>query len=333
LNNELTIKLVSSISNEYNDIPTTRLREIIEEVIYDYDIKPQERGLAVIDDMRDKILLYLATKKLNGLSDLTLGNYKRRLIIFSDYIRKDVSDITTMDIRRYLVVYGTQRKIQRSTMNTVISEIKSFFEWLVDEEYIIKNPMRQIKSTKNHTRVRKSLSEEELEKLRDACVTLRERAIIEMYYATGCRLSELISVNINDINWMELSFKVIGKGNKERIIYFTPRANLYLQKYLNDRKSTTPNSPLFIQCKVPFKRLSCKAVQNEVSGIAKRAGFERHIYPHLLRHTLATLALKHGASLTTIQATLGHSNPSTTVIYAQTDQENTKNEYRKYMGQ
>lgn len=333
MNNELTVKLVSSISNEYSNISVTRLQEIVESIIYDYNIKPQERSLTVVNDMYDKILLYLATKKLNGLSNLTLKNYNRRLIFFSNYIKKDVCEITAIDIRRYLVVYGTQRNIKKSTMNTIISELKSFFEWLVDEEYITKNPMRQIKSMRQNIRLRKSLSEEELERLRDACVTFRERAIIEMYYATGCRLSELSSINISEINWSDLSFRVIGKGNKERTVYFTPRASLYLKKYIDNRKNGIFSDPIFIQCKVPFIRLSNKAIQNEVSRIAKRAGFEKHIYPHLLRHTLATLSLKHGASLTAIQSTLGHSDPSTTVVYAQTDQENTKNEYRKYMGQ
>ncbi|WP_096636457.1 site-specific tyrosine recombinase/integron integrase [Clostridium cochlearium] len=328
LEEELIIKIIGKLSLEYPDINQHKVREILYECINNYEITARETAL-VASDIPDKAQMYLAIKKLDGLSEKTLYNYKLHLEKFADTIVKPVNMITTNDIRIYLAMLSRSKNLKQTTLGTEISILKSFFGWLFNEEYIEKNPMIKIKSPKKEKRLRKSLNVEELERLRDACKTLRERALLEFLFSTGCRLSELVSINISDIDWNTQSLRIIGKGKKERIIYFSPKAKLYLKKYLNSRIDN--NTALFVASKMPYNRLGNRSVQREISKISKRAGFTKSIFPHLLRHTMATLALQSGAALTTVQKLLGHEDPGTTEIYAEISDENVKQEYRKYL--
>lgn len=332
MNEELIVTICDKIKTKMPDVDVDQIRGILDEVLYNYQITPMEHGLSVINNMMDKISLYLATKRLDGLAKGTLINYKQRLTLFAAYMNRNIEDVTSMDIRQFLAAYGTRSGCQKSTMATMISTLKSFFVWLQDNEYIIKNPMRQIKQTKTEKRMRKSMTEEELERLRDACQTPLERAIVEMYYATGCRLTELIAIDLKDIDWHEMTMRVIGKGSKERQVFFTPKARLHLEKYLFWRGSRQDSDPLFMTVRDPH-RMQARRIQEIIDVIAKRAGFERSIHPHLLRHTNATLALKHGASLTTIQTLLGHSDASTTLVYAKIDADTVRHEYRRSVAQ
>jgi integrase/recombinase XerD len=207
--------------------------------------------------------------------------------------------------------------------------LKSFFGWLELEEYIPKDPTRKLKAYKLPKRLRKSLTVEELEMLRDSCKTLRERSILEWIFSTGCRLSEVINTDIDDLNFKDYSVRVIGKGNKEREVYFSPKAKLYLDKYLASRKDSCP--ALFVTLRKPIHRLGARGIQKEVDKIAVKAGFDKAVFPHLLRHTMATLGVQSGAKLTTIQHLLGHDDPSTTQIYAETSLEEVRLEYKQHL--
>ena len=180
--------------------------------------------------------------------------------------------------------------------------------------------------------MRKSLDLEELELLRDACITPRERCIVEVFYSTGVRLDELSEIDIEDINWTDNSIKVIGKGNKERIVYFSAKAKVYLKKYIANRWRFKDGA-LFIGSKKPYARLGHRAIQREIDKIAKRAGLTKNVYPHLLRHTFATQGLRSGASINVIHDLLGHESLDTTLVYAQTDIETAAYEYRKHINQ
>lgn len=180
-------------------------------------------------------------------------------------------------------------------------------------------------------RLRRSLNIEELEKLRIACKDDRERAIIEFLFATGCRVSEVVDCNVNDLNFSDNSLKVIGKGNKERFVFFSDKTKVYINKYLNSRPKNNIDDALFIYIKQPYKRLSKRAIELIVSNVAKRSELNKNVYPHLLRHTMATLGLQNGADIVTIQNLLGHSDPSTTQIYAENSIANIRHEYKQHM--
>lgn len=331
LEEELVIKIIGKLSLEYPTLDQHKIREILYECINDYEITTRETAL-VATDIPDRAAMYLAVKKLDGLSEKTLYNYKLHLERFASIVVKPLSIITTNDIRVYLAMLSRSRDLKQTTLATEISVLKSFFGWLFNEEIIQKNPMTRIKQPKKEKRLRKSLTQEELELLRDSCQTIRQRALLEFLFSTGCRLSELVNVNIEDIKWDRGELNVVGKGNKERTVYLNAKAKLYLKKYLEERKNIK-NSALFVCSKRPFNRLGQRSVEREISKIAKRASIDKSVFPHLIRHTTATLALKSGMSLTSIQHLLGHEEPSTTQIYAETSLEDVKHEYNKFLNQ
>lgn len=331
LKNEVVIKVLGKASLAMPEINQLQLRDILEEVLYTYEVTSKTKELAVINDIQDKIILFLASKKIDGLSDKSLYNYKLQLARFSSYMQKDIDKIETMDIRMFLGYLSKQNNLKQTSLSTTISILKSFFNWLEQEEYILKSPMRKIKQPKKQKNLRKALTIEELEVLRNACKTLRERALLEFIFSTGCRLSEISNIKIKDINWSNYSLKVIGKGSKEREVFFSAKAKIHLDSYLQSRKDKS--EWLFVSNKGEHTRLGNRSIQREVKNIAKRAKFSKSIYPHLLRHTMATLALSSGASLTSIQMLLGHEDLATTQVYAKLDKSSVREEYRKYLNQ
>lgn len=334
LEEEFTVKLIGKISLEYPQINQQNLRQIIYEAINNYEITARETAL-VASDIPDRAAMYLAVKKLDGLSKTTLYNYKLHLEKFAKTVVKPLTMITTNDIRLYLAVISKSKNLKQTSLATEISMLKSFFGWLTVEEYITKNPMVKIKQPKKEKRLRKSLTQEELELLRDACKTERERAILEFLFSTACRLAETEKVNIKDINWNTQSLRVIGKGNKERIVFINAKAKIYLEKYLAYRENLDKlaNPALFICSKHPYSRFGRRSIEREINDIAIRAGFIKSVFPHLIRHTTATLGLKSGMSLTSVQKILGHSDPGTTEIYAEIGDDTVQEEYKKYLNQ
>lgn len=326
---EVTVKLVNSIHNMYSDLDLQELRNQITKVLYDYEIRKVERSL-VVSDLEEKVFIYLQALKVEGKSYETIKNYYYTLKAFSKVIRKPVNAIDLQDIRMYIAQFSNNHA--KSTVNTLTSNLKSFFNWLELEGYIEKNPARRVKQIKLPKRLRKSLTADELERLRDSCITTRERAMIEFIFATGCRVSEVVKVNVSDLDPINSTLRIIGKGDSERIVYFSPKAKLYLQKYLLERPETECQA-LFTTIRYPHSRLGKRSVEKEVSKVAIRAGINKNVFPHLLRHTMATLGLKSGANLTTIQKLLGHTLPSTTEIYAEVAQDDIKHEYNKHFVQ
>ncbi|WP_330368636.1 tyrosine-type recombinase/integrase [Alkaliphilus metalliredigens] len=178
---EAVVRIVGRLDLEFNGmLDQQKARQIIQEVLYDYDVNPAQRSLVVQDDMNDKILLYLASKKIDGLAMRTLEGYSRNLNRFAYYMRKNVEDVTTMDIRMYLASYA-KTGVKNGTIGTETDILRGFFRWLEDEEYINKSPLRKIKSLKPEKRIRKALTNEEMEILRDGCKTYRQKALLEFF--------------------------------------------------------------------------------------------------------------------------------------------------------
>lgn len=328
MHEQIITKVLDRASEFLQDSLVQQLRVILYEELYACKIEPACTAIAVLDDMPEKIKLFLASKRLDGMSINTVRNYHYLLKRFSDTMRKDVSQVTSMDIRMYLA-HIARRGLKNNTLATNISTLKSFFNFLEGEEFIIKSPLRVIKTTKVEKRVRKALSREELEMLRDACKTLREKALVEIFYSTGCRLDEIQKLDKGEVNWASGSMMVIGKGNKEREVYLNARAMFHLKKYLNSR--TDSNPALFVCGKRPYNRLGRRSIEIEFSEIGKRAEIQKSVYPHLVRHTTATNMLQGGASLTEVQNLLGHDSPATTQIYAHLSTEAVKQSHSKHM--
>ena len=324
-NNEIIIRLVGKLTLEFPEINQLKVRQIAEEVLYKYDIVPQETGLTTSNDTEEKLHIYLVVKKLDGLSIRTLKNYNQELLKFANYLRKPLGSVTTMDLRMYLA----QRciNLKPSTTNTQNYILKSFFSWLREEEYIPQNPMLKIKATKEPGRLRHALTVDEVEVLRQKCKNIREKALLEFTYSSGCRLSEIVDINKEDIDWHNKTLKVIGKGNKERVVCFNTKSKYLLKEYILSRADDKP--ALFVASKGPHSRLGGRSIEREIKNIAIRADLGKSIYPHLLRHSIATHLLAAGMALHNVQALLGHSDPKTTQIYAETSIENVVYEYKR----
>jgi integrase/recombinase XerD len=328
-NEEFVVKALGKLTLEFNfDWQQQRkISEILHLCLYNYDVLSQETGL-VASDLKEKIRFYLEVRKLENYSNATLKNYLYTLGHFALFINKPVATINKNDLRYYLACLAKDKNLKASTMNNKISSLKAFFQWLEDEEIIPRNPARQISATKLPKRLRSALSIEELERLRLACKDVRERSLVEFIFATGCRVSEVVNVNIEDLNLYNNTLRVIGKGDKERVVCFSDKTKLHLKNYIDSRKDANP--ALFISSKFPFDRMGKRGIEVIISKLGKKAKISRPVFPHLLRHTMATLGLQAGADLTTIQHLLGHTVPSTTQIYAEQNIDNIKHEYKQH---
>jgi len=324
---QLLLEVSQELSVVCSGISVLDLQHRLSPIISAYDIKRIEREYPH-PDLKEKIELFIAGKQLEGLSKITLDGYKIHLRIFADQVKKKVEDITTADIRIYLSQYQHQKI---NTISAKLSVLKSLFGWLTAEDILPKDPTAKIKPPKKEKRLPKALSIEELEMLREGCKNTRQRALLETLYATGCRLSEVQSLDREDINHNMQSCRVIGKGNKERDVYFSFKAMFHLKKYLRARTDYEP--ALIVTERKPYRRLSKRGIQREIGIIAANAGLQKKISPHTLRHTFATLTLNNGADLVAVQELLGHENPAITQIYASISAERKREQHKKHLVQ
>lgn len=321
-------QLMSDVAAYISELVPVNIEQVknnLSKILTKYHVKKVEKT-EIHPDLTDKIQLFLSAKKLEGLSKVTLDSYLLELNTFSKKVKKRVEDITTAEIRVFL---GSFEHLKLSSVSRKLSVLKSFFGWLTAEEFLQRDPTTKIKPPKKEKRLPKALSIEELELLRESCKTNRQRAFLEILYATGCRLSEVHALNKSDINYRTASCRVIGKGNKEREVYFSPKAMYHLRKYLMNR--TDDSEALMVTERKPYRRLSQRGIQREIGTIAKQAGLDKKISPHTMRHTFATLTLNNGADIAAVQALLGHEDPSTTQIYAQLTEEKKRETHKKYL--
>ncbi len=284
-------------------------------------------------DLRTNIKKFLKDKKRQGLSPITIDNYQLHLKIFTNRIEyKPVNEITKEDIVEYLDGRESDPTVNaKSTIETIRSVLRSFFEWLCEEQIIEENPMLRIKPYKMGKTIAKALTVEELELFRESCTTPREKAMVEIMYSTGCRLSEISALNKEDIGQPNRAIKVLGKGNKERMVFYSARAAIYLKKYIETRQDNC--EALFVTERQEYRRLSNRGIQRIIAIIGKRAELGRRTHPHILRHTFATLMLNNGCPMSVVQDLLGHDDLATTQIYAKETSEHKHQSYDQFFHQ
>ncbi len=233
----------------------------------------------------------------------------------------------TEDLRSYLTDYQKQNNLSRVTIDNVRRILSSFFSWLEDEEYLIKSPIRRIHKVKTTSNIKDTYSDEDLEKMRDSCEEKRDLALIDIMASTGMRVGELVQLNQSDIDFNERECKVLGKGNKERIVYFDARTKIHMQEYLDSRNDD--NEALFVTLKAPHSRLTIGGVESRVREIGKRLNIEK-VHPHKFRRTLATKAIDKGMPIKQLQQLLGHKRIDTTLQYAMVKRSNVKLAHKKF---
>ena len=315
------ITVVKMISGEYDE---TKLALYLDDLLSTYSIEAKDE-IDVSESNENLLTMYVNSIKLENYSTSTISNYQYELIRFIKFIQKNILRVQTADIRQYL---AAQSHLKSGTIATKLTIISSFYNWLVQEEMLLKNPTAKIKTPKTPKRLREGLTIEELELVRESCETMRQRALIEVFYSTACRLNELSSLNIKDINWQDMSVVVFGKGSKERKVFLSFKALYHLKRYLKSRSDDC--EALFITDRKPYRRLTNRGIQYQIDKIEQSSQVNKPLTPHVMRHTFATLAMDAGIELADLQHLLGHENPSTTLRYAPVSEERKRDAFKKY---
>ena len=301
----------------------------LRDILQDVELKPKETSLVLYEDCSKDILEYLARKKSKGLTQETLRQYALVLKAFSYYVPKKISDVKEWDILKFLDDYERCRKIGKRRKDQMRVILNGFFRYQTDRGKINTNPMATIEPIRYKKTIREPLNDMEMEQLRYACKKQKERALLEFFFATGCRVSEVVNLDVEDIDFNNRSLKVCGKGDKERIVLLNAAAVLAVESYIQSRKDDNP--ALFVADRRPYQRLKKEALEKIIRELGIKANLTRRVYPHLIRHTTATYLLNHGMPLEQVQVYLGHENINTTRIYAKTNMEAMISSYRKAM--
>ena len=272
--------------------------------------------------------LFLDAKRIEGCSERTLQYYKITVEHMLEKISTPIRKMTTDEIRTYLVDYQQRGGCSKVTIDNIRRNISSFFSWLEEEDYILKSPMRRIHKIKTKTVVKEVISDENMEKMRDACEEMRDLAIIDLLYSTGIRVGELVRLNIADVNMEQRECIVFGKGDKERKVYFDAKAKIHLMEYLASR--TDNNPALFVSLDSRHRRLEISGVEIRLRKLGRKLSLDR-IHPHKFRRTMATRAIDKGMPIEQVQKILGHSQIDTTMQYAIVNQNNVKNSHQRYI--
>lgn len=287
---------------------------------------------SVVEDKIDEANLidsFISAKRVEGLSEKSLHYYQKTIETMNRQVNKPIQEISTDDLRSYLSYYQEQNKSSRVTIDNIRRILSTYFSWLEDENYIIKSPIRRIHKIKSATVVKEVYSDESLEKMRDNCSSIRDLALIDILASTGMRVGELVLLNRKDIDFQERECKVLGKGNKERIVYFDARTKIHLLEYLNVRKDD--NEALFVTLNAPFNRITIGAIELRIRNLGKELKIDK-AHPHKFRRTLATKAIDKGMPIEQLQVLLGHKRIDTTLQYAMVNQANVKASHKKYIG-
>ena len=306
--------------------------KFLDQAATNYEVKQKESDMGEwCDELPEVVQTYLVCKRMAGLSNSTLNNYKIILNVFFREVKKEPQLVTANEIRKFLYAYQEQKGVSRRTIDKYREYITRFFTWAHDEGYISNNPARNIIAIKYEEKPREALTQVELEYLRMACATIRERAIVEFLYSTGARVSELTIMKKSDINWYDKSVHLFGKGRKHRISFLNAKAEVALINYLDSRNDDSEF--LFVSMKSPHDNLKKDGIEKIIRNIAKRASknIGKHITPHILRHTTATMALQSGMPISDISKLLGHESIDTTMIYAKSSLEDVRSGHKKYI--
>lgn len=282
---------------------------------------------------REKIAdnFFKVLKQEYNYSEYTIKNYKLDLALFFDFLDKykiNYLYLNKDNVLSYLK-YLDEKKLKNSTISRRISTLRTFYNYLTNESLINSNIFLNIRNPKLEKKLPNYLNYTEMEELLDSIDIstkegLKKRLLIEMFYSTGCRVSEIINIKVSDIDFLNKKIRILGKGSKERIVYYGDYAKKYLDKYL---KEGLDNNYLFVNKN--NDKYTIQEIELIVKDIMKNISIKTHVTPHTLRHTFATHLLNNGADIRSVQELLGHSNLSTTGIYTHVSSDRLKDVYFK----
>lgn len=319
---EKIVRIVNEMAEVLNASQLRKLQEVLLKELC------RESRMEKATTNEEYLQMFLNAKKIEGCSERTIQYYRVTVERFLKVVQKRIRKVTAEEIRQYLVEYQSVNNCGKTTIDNIRRNISSFFSWLEEEDYILKSPMRKIHKIRAPKIIKTIISDEEIEKLRDACTEMRDLAVVDLLYSTGIRVGELVRLNRKDIDFSERECIVFGKGDKERKVYFDARTKIHLQRYLASRSDS--NEALIVGVNAPFARLNIRGVEIRLRELGRKADVER-IHPHKFRRTMATRAIDKGMPIEQVQKILGHSQIDTTMQYAIVSQNNVKESHRKFI--
>ena len=322
-------QIQTEMSGVLNNAQRQKLSEVLEHCFFNVDVVSLENySLPQTKSNQTLKEEFLSAKQVEGCSERSINYYSSTLDNLIKTLQKAFNQIETEDLRVYLSEYQKKNNASKQTIDNIRRILSSFFTWLEDEDYILKSPVRRIHKIKTMKQVKETYSDEALERLRDNCKTIRDLALIDMLASTGMRVGELVKLNRVDVDFVNRECVVLGKGSKERVVYFDARTKLHLQNYLNSR--TDDNEALFVSLLEPHNRLEIAGVEIMLRKLGRSLEINK-VHPHKFRRTLATRAIDKGMPIEQVQKLLGHQKIDTTMEYAIVDQQNVKNSHKKYL--
>ncbi|WP_434736669.1 site-specific tyrosine recombinase/integron integrase [Clostridium butyricum] len=323
---KLIMKIEQKMIKILDNIEMDQLHKVLADCFRDIAVT-QKNG----DDNqeeKDYVEIFICAKRVEGCSERSLKYYSTTIKKMIDNIDKSVKLIETEDIRTYLAEYFKDRNCSKVSLDNIRRIISSFFSWLEEESYIIKNPVRRIHKIKTTKIIKETYTDENIEILRDNCMSKRDLAIIDLLNSTGMRVGELVRLSIGDVNFNERECIVLGKGDKQRKVYFDARTKIHLQDYLKSR--VDDNQALFVSLLKQYNRLHISGVEIRMRQLGRKLNIKK-VHPHKFRRTLATRAIDKGMPIEQVQQLLGHQKIDTTMHYAMVNQNNVKIAHRKYI--
>lgn len=325
---EKIMEVLRKMQEYLEDRQLQELQTALRMVFAGCEMHEQAELMAVDDSWHADMEDYLMSKALEGKSVETVKRYRYELSRLLSYLNKAVADISDTDISGYLRIYKSLRNVSNQTLKNVRSVYSSFFVWLRDRGRIQKNPMVLVEDIKVEQVLKRPYSDEDRERMLRECRTLRDKAMMEFLYSTAVRVSELASLNKEDIRWTSKDLTVFGKGSKERTVYLNDRTNMYMKEYLESR--TDDNPALFVGLRSPHGRLTKSGIETMIRETGRRSGVTK-AHPHRFRRTAATNALNRGMPVQEVAQMLGHAKLETTMVYCTVNADSVKYHHKKYL--
>jgi len=314
-----TETIINLMENVLSENEMKHLKMVLEFVLKEASEAPELEKLE-----RD----FKQSLKLTGRKDTSIAQYLLELNIMLKYIDKHPVDITTRDVKEYLAKYQEERSVSMVTMSNKIRYCSTFFEWMLNEGYIQRNPTKAIGRVIIPVKLKRAFSDNDLALIREHCKLLRDRAIVEFLLATGARVSECARLKVSDVDFESKELVLFGKGHKERMAYISDTASDWILRYLDDRGPDI-NDPLFsangTNCKGD-EFITSRGIEKILARIGDDANVT-NVHPHRFRRTFATNMWKQGVPVETIRVLLGHTNVQTTLRYIDIDNTSVKESY------
>lgn len=273
-------------------------------------VRGDERPNPLTIDIGFNVRNFLDEKDRQGRVKATIEMYRGELRLFQRYFGvKKITEIGTSEIKEYLRHreddYSPKLK---SSLERIRGNLNVFFDWLVEENIIGRNPVKKVNPYKFHKKGNNALNNSELIDLRNACRTLRERALLEFLLSTGCHLSEMKRMYSNNIDWSNKTIIITDSREKERVAFLTKQAEIHLKKYLDRREDDLKN--IFVTERRPYRQISSKAIQDEIANIASRTTISKNISPRIFRETFSSIMLDKGYQSSIVESLLGYDSKS-----------------------